>query len=89
LQLPIEGTLGPISPGGGGYPDIAAVRRLLKSAITQSAEAFKALWGEMAGPLDRTAHLAQSGTAAVRVLRDVHPQMLYVRAFDCVVSAVG
>ncbi len=97
LELPLEADIGLISLGGGGDPDLAAARRTLRAAIEAGDAASavaKVLWVEMAGPLSADAlsihaEANASSRARFRVLRDVHPQMLFCRAFDCAIAAAG
>jgi predicted glycosyltransferase len=89
LDLPTDAKIGLVSLGGGGDPDIVAARALLQTAIAQSPGTAKVLWVETSGPLDRTLHTTPEAVTPYRVLRDVHPQMLYACAFDCAVSAAG
>jgi len=96
LGLPREGSCGLVSLGGGGDPDIAAARSLLRRALqapilAPGGEAVR--WFECAGPLESPAPPAppsgEPAGEAVSVLRGVHPQMIYARAFDGALTAAG
>jgi UDP-N-acetylglucosamine--N-acetylmuramyl-(pentapeptide) pyrophosphoryl-undecaprenol N-acetylglucosamine transferase len=103
LGLPPEGTCGLISLGGGGDPDIVAARSLLREALASpilAPDGSPVRWFECAGPLEPPAAPAsEAGCAAVNqaggeggpvtVLRGIHPQMVFARAFDGALTAAG
>lgn len=88
LGLPPYGFIGLITLGGGGEPETQEARRQIAAALQQLETT--SLWIEATGPLAR---VAKQGTARQdfgwRILREVHPLMLYMNAFDGAISAVG
>jgi predicted glycosyltransferase len=87
LGLPSDKFVGLITLGGGGEAEIAAARRHIEEAL--QAKPDDETWVEVEGPLLR--HTPESFNLSFpwRVLRDVHPLMLYLNAFDGAISATG
>jgi UDP-N-acetylglucosamine--N-acetylmuramyl-(pentapeptide) pyrophosphoryl-undecaprenol N-acetylglucosamine transferase len=87
LGLPHDGFAGLITLGGGGEPETIEARRQIEVALHEiEAEQPGACWAEAQGPLLRD---EASQRFSWLILRDVHPLMLYLNAFDGVISAAG
>lgn len=87
LGLPPDGFIGLMTIGGGGETETANARAQMRAAVANLDA--DALWVEVQGPLARVTSMADQPSANWRVLREVHPLMLYMNAFDGAVSAVG
>lgn len=87
LGLPDQGFIGLITLGGGGEAEIAAARQQIATALQTKPD--NEIWVEVEGPLLRRASETSADSFSWRILRDVHPLMLYLNAFDGAISAVG
>lgn len=93
LGLPPHEAIGLITLGGGGEPETARARERLRAALVAARNEM--LWVEAQGPLarrstqDASDPASANGQAHWRVLRDVHPLMIYLHAFDCAVASAG
>ncbi len=87
LGLPADGFIGLMTIGGGGETETAAARAQLRAALAEIND--ESLWVEAQGPLARALDATATSSDQWRVLREVHPLMLYMNAFDGAVSAVG
>jgi predicted glycosyltransferase len=87
LGLPSDKFVGLITLGGGGEAEIAAARRHIEVALQEKPD--DETWIEVEGPLLRHASESFNFSFPWRVLRDVHPLMLYLNAFNGAISATG
>ncbi|HEX8234947.1 MAG TPA: hypothetical protein VF600_03240 [Abditibacteriaceae bacterium] len=90
LGLAPDAELGLLVLGGGGEPEMQAARTQLREAMAAVQSPIQ--WIELQGPLTRYDPGEYSSAPAHdswRTLRDVHPLMIYLRAFDCAIAAAG